>query len=191
MAHTKLSTTEKARLQGVWRAAAQRPDGLDVPLPTLAAARNMRFALYNAVRAERNDPFLADALLADALENIQLSVREDPPRVELRRKAIVGILEALATAVPELDALSKDSMELRAAESQARLEARLNALAELKTPPDPHSPLLTALRGPGPTGPTGEGAQPSPPTAATQPTSPLGAPNPFYTRDPKRPGASS
>lgn len=187
MAHTKLSTTEKARLQGVWRAAAQRPDGLDVPLPTLAAARNMRFALYNAVRAERNDPFLADALLADALENIQLSVREDPPRVELRRKAIVGILEALATAVPELDALSKDSMEIRAAESQARLESRLAAKAEIETPPDPHSPLLAALRGPGP----GEGAQPSPPTAATQPTSPLGAPNPFYTRDPKRPGASS
>lgn len=190
MAHTKLSTTEKARLQGVWRAAAQRPDGLDIPLPTLAAARNMRFALYNAVRAERNDPFLADALLADALESIQLSVREDPPRVELRRKAIVGILEALATAVPELDALSKDSMEIRAAESQARLESRLNALAELETPPDPHSPLLAALRGPEP-GVSGEGAQPSPPTAATQPTSPLGAANPFFTRDPKRPGASS
>lgn len=152
----------------------------------------MRFALYNAVRAERNDPFLADALLADALENIQLSVREDPPRVELRRKAIVGILEALATAVPELDALSKDSMEIRAAESQARLESRLAAQTELETPPDPHSPLLTALRGPtGVSGVSGEGAQPSPPTAATQPTSPLGAANPFFTRDPKRPGASS
>lgn len=188
MAHTKLSTTEKARLQGVWRAAAQRPDGLDIPLPTLAAARNMRFALYNAVRAERNDPFLADALLADALENIQLSVREDPPRVELRRKAIVGILEALATAVPELDALSKDSMEIRAAESQARLEARLAAQAELETPPDPHSPLLTVLRGPDP----GERAQTSPADPVPPPAeSPLGAPNPFFTRDPKRPGFSN
>ena len=187
MAHTKLSTTEKARLQGVWRAAAQRPDGLDIPLPTLAAARNMRFALYNAVRAERNDPFLADALLADALESIQLSVREDPPRVELRRKAIVGILEALATAVPELDALSKDSMEIRAAESQARLESRLAAQAEIETPPDPHSPLLTALRGPD----SGERAQTSPGNPATPAESPLGAPNPFFTRDPKRPGFSN
>lgn len=171
MSNTKQSDTERGKLQGLWRAAALRTTPLEVPTPTLAVARNLRFALYNAVRAERNQPELADPELAQALDTISLSVEDNPPRLVLRRKALIDLLDGVLKAVPELAELSKTSLEVKADASLARVEALLAADAAAPAP-IPHA--ADAFR------------EPSPATREYGK-----APNPFYTRNGTGPGSTS
>lgn len=170
MSKTKQSETERAKLQGLWRAAAHRSAPLEVQTGTMAVARNLRFALYNAVRAERNQPDLADAELAQALETIQVSVAEDPPRLVLSRKAIITLLDKVLDEVPELARLSKTSMEAKSEASAARLAA---ILAEAPVERVPHA------------------ADQFRETTPPEPAPAFGKPNPFYSRDSGRPGSSS
>lgn len=174
MSNTKQSSTERAKLQGLWRAAAKRESPLEVPCPTLAVARNLRFALYNAVRAERDQPELADAGLAEALETISLSVEDNPPRLVLRRKVLMELLDSVISSIPELAELSVDAIDLQAEESLRRLEERLKR--EAADQPSPPGHAADSFRG--------ERSQ-----AAKLES--IGKPNPFYTRDPHRPGSSS
>ena len=174
MSNTKQSSTERAKLQGLWRAAAKRESPLEVPCPTLAVARNLRFALYNAVRAERDQPELADAGLAEALETISLSVEDNPPRLVLRRKVLMELLDSVLSSIPELAELSGDAVDLQAADSLRRLEERLKR--EAASQPSQPSHAADGFRG--------EQSQ-----AAKLES--IGKPNPFYTRDSHRPGSSS
>ena len=174
MSNTKQSSTERAKLQGLWRAAAKREAPLEVPCPTLAVARNLRFALYNAVRAERDQPELADAGLAEALETISLSVEDNPPRLVLRRKVLMELLDNVISSIPELAELSVDAVDLQAEESLRRMEERLKR--EAIGQPSPPAHAADSFRG--------EQSQ-----AAKLES--IGKPNPFYTRDPHRPGSSS
>ncbi len=174
MSNTKQSSTERAKLQGLWRAAAKREYPLEVPCPTLAVARNLRFALYNAVRAERDQPELADAGLAEALETISLSVEDNPPRLVLRRKVLMELLDNVISSIPELTELSGDAVDLQAADSLRRLEERLKR--EAAGQPSPPGHAADEFRGE--------------PSQAAKLES-IGKPNPFYTRDPHRPGSSS
>ena len=177
MSNTKQSITERAKLQGLWRAAAKRTEPLEVPCPTLAVARNLRFALYNAVRAERDQPDLADAGLAEALDSISLSVEDNPPRLVLRRKVLMELLDSVIGSIPELAELSGDAMDLQAADSQRRMEERLRreaAQALIEAPQAAHA--ADQFRGP---------------NSAAAATASLGKPNPFYSRDTSRPGSSS
>lgn len=165
MSKSKQSETEKARLQGVWRAAAKAESGeLFIPTPDLSTARNLRFALYNAVRAERQQLELADAVLADALDRMQLGVTSAPAGVMIRQKAVLALTDELLTSVPGLAELAKTSEQVNAEASAARVQARL-----------------------------AEAAMPRPAHAAdefrSQPAG-LGA-NSFYTRNTETPGASS
>lgn len=165
MSKTKQSDTERAKLQGLWRAAGQRTAPLEVPTGTLAVARNLRFALYNAVREERNQPGLADQLLAEALDTIQLSVVDNPPRLVLSRKSIITLLDNVLGDVPELAGLSKTAMEARADASAAKL-AQIMAEA----PPERAAHAADQFREAAPT---------------------FGKPNPFYSRDSGKPGSTS
>lgn len=174
MSNTKQSSTERAKLQGLWRAAAKRESPLEVPCPTLAVARNLRFALYNAVRAERDQPELADAGLAEALETISLSVEDNPPRLVLRRKVLMELLDSVISSIPELAELSVDAVDLQAADSLRRLEERLKR----EDASQPRQPSHAA-----------DGFRGEPSQAAKLES--IGKPNPFYTRDPHRPGSSS
>lgn len=174
MSNTKQSSTERAKLQGLWRAAAKREAPLEVPCPTLAVARNLRFALYNAVRAERDQPELADAGLAEALETISLSVEDNPPRLVLRRKVLMELLDNVLGSIPELAELSADAVDLQAAESLRRMEERLKR---------------EAIGQPSPVGHAADGFRGEQSQAAKLES--IGKPNPFYTRDPHRPGSSS
>ena len=174
MSNTKQSSTERAKLQGLWRAAAKRESPLEVPCPTLAVARNLRFALYNAVRAERDQPELADAGLAEALETISLSVEDNPPRLVLRRKVLMELLDNVISSIPELAELSVDAIDLQAEESLRRLEERLKR---------------EAIGQPSHAGHAADSFRGEPSQAAKLES--IGKPNPFYTRDPHRPGSSS
>lgn len=174
MSNTKQSSTERAKLQGLWRAAAKRESPLEVPCPTLAVARNLRFALYNAVRAERDQPELADAGLAEALDSISLSIEDNPPRLVLRRKVLMELLDSVLSNIPELAELSVEAVDLQAADSQRRMEERLRR--EAIGQPSPASHAADGFRGE--------------PSQAAKLES-IGKPNPFYTRDPHRPGSSS
>jgi len=162
MSKSKQSETEKARLQGVWRAAAKAESGeLFIPTPDLSTARNLRFALYNAVRAERQQPEIADEALADALDRMQLGVTSSPAGVMIRQKAVLALTDELLVSVPGLAELAKTSEQVNAEASAARMQARLATMAE---PRPAHA--ADAFR--------------------EQPGT-----NPFYTRDPATPGASS
>lgn len=174
MSNTKQSSTERAKLQGLWRAAAKRESPLEVPCPTLAVARNLRFALYNAVRAERDQPELADAGLAEALETISLSVEDNPPRLVLRRKVLIELLDSVISSIPELAELSVDAVDLQAADSLRRLEERLKR--EAAGQPSPPGHAADSFRGE---------------QSKAAKLESIGKPNPFYTRDPHRPGSSS
>lgn len=177
MSNTKQSSTERAKLQGLWRAAAKREAPLEVPCPTLAVARNLRFALYNAVRAERDQPELADAGLAEALETISLSVEDNPPRLVLRRKVLMELLDNVISSIPELVELSVEAVDLQADESLRRMEERMKREAI-------GQPSQLGYAGHAADGFRGE------PSQAAKLES-IGKPNPFYTRDPHRPGSSS
>lgn len=169
MSKTKQSETEKARLQGVWRAAAKAESGeLFIPCPDLPTARNLRFALYNAVRAERQQPGLADATLADALDRMQLGVTSAPAGVMIRQKAVLALTDELFAAIPELAELAKTSEQVHADASAARMLQRLEAEANATTAAPAHA--ADAFR--------------------DRPSTP-GVANPFFTRDSAKPGASS
>ena len=169
MSKSKQSETEKARLQGVWRAAARAESGeLFIPCPDLATARNLRFALYNAVRAERQQPTLADAALADALDRMQLGVTSGPAGVMIRQKAVLALTDELFASIPELAELAKTSEQVHADASAARMLQRLEAEANAAATAPAHA--ADAFRD-------------RPATAA--------AANPFFTRDNANPGASS
>ena len=172
MSKSKQSETEKARLQGVWRAAARAESGeLFIPCPDLATARNLRFALYNAVRAERQQPGLADEALADALDRMQLGVTSGPAGVMIRQKAVLALTDELFASIPELAELAKTSEQLHADASATRMLKRLEADAAEAVSKPAHA--ADAFRD-----------RPSP--------APSPAPaNPFFTRDPANPGASS
>ena len=164
MSNTKQSTTEKARLQGLWRAAAQRGEPLILQVKDLSTARNVRFALYNAVRGERQAPGMADELLQQALDSVQVSVQADPPAVVLSRKAILQLTEGLLDAIPGLAELSKTSETMQADASLQRVQQRIAEAAKAEATAQPG--LAEGFRSPGQ------------------------AANPFFTRDPAVPGGS-
>ena len=164
MSNTKQSTTEKARLQGLWRAAAQRGEPLVLQVKDLSTARNVRFALYNAVRGERQAPGMADELLQQALDSVQVSVQADPPAVVLSRKAILQLTEGLLDAIPGLAELSKTSETMQADASLQRVQQRIAEAAKAEATASPG--LADGFRSPGQ------------------------AANPFFTRDPAVPGGS-
>lgn len=171
MSKTKQSETEKARLQGVWRAAAKAESGeLFIPCPDLATARNLRFALYNAVRVERQQPERADAALADALDRMQLGVTSGPAGqagVMIRQKAVLALTDGLLAAIPGLAELAKTSEQAQADESAARMQERLAAMAGTSPVDSPADGFREPLGG------TGSRI------------------NPFFTREGAKPGASS
>lgn len=90
--------TETARLQAAWRTAAARPEGLTIPCPDLATARNIRFKLYNAVKSVRDGTWAGDAGLVEAVDAMKISVRAQPPAVVIDRKPSMTLIDAALMA---------------------------------------------------------------------------------------------
>lgn len=62
------------KLQAIWLRALN--EIIDIPCGDQSSAMNVRFQLYNAVKAVRNEPGLNRAL-ADAVEQVQVSIVGD------------------------------------------------------------------------------------------------------------------
>lgn len=95
---------EVLAMQGLWRRALAREEGLSVALPTKSDATRMRFALYNAVRGVRKGD-IVDPELLRATEELAVRVGVDgkgKPCVTFVKKSN-GVLLAAA-----LDALGGD-----------------------------------------------------------------------------------
>ena len=111
---------EIAKLQTTWRAAYRKSEPLVIHCPTIAAARNIRFRLYGAVKDVRKGSVEADQELTLAVDSLQVSAVEEPsPRVILQRKATLDLLDA-ALAAEGFDAASIKTAEELAIEASAK-----------------------------------------------------------------------
>lgn len=154
--------TEIARLQAAWRTAATRLDGLTIPCPDLATARNIRFKLYNAVKPVRDGTWAGDAGLIEAVDAMKISVRAQPPAVIIDRKPSMTLIDAALAAVgvdPET------AQEPATAELAGSLQRVMANVASAQAEADGKAEKLSGL------------------WPESQPTSPP-AGNPFFTREP-------
>ena len=178
---------EIAKLQTTWRAAYRKSEPLIIPCPTIAAARNIRFRLYGAVKDVRKGSVEADQELTLAVDSLQVSAVEAPtPRVILQRKATLDLLDA-ALAAEGFDAAS-----IKTAEELA-IEASAKRMEELQLELDRGS----ATRRPSPDTAGGNLNKAFPGQAPRERPDPaevvgrsIGAKNPFFTRG-DGPGQSS
>ena len=157
--------TEIARLQAAWRTAAARPDGLTIPCPDLATARNIRFKLYNAVKSVRDGTWAGDAGLVEAVDAMKISVRGQPPAVVIDRKPSMTLIDAALAAVgvdPET------AQEPATAELAGSLERVLANVASAQAADAGKAEKLSELW---------------PAQAPAQ--APAPAANPFFTREPR------
>ena len=180
---------EIAKLQTTWRAAYRKSEPLIIPCPTIAAARNIRFRLYGAVKDVRKGSVEADQELTLAVDSLQVSAVEEPsPRVILQRKATLDLLDA-ALAAEGFDAASiKTAEELAIEASAKRMEELQRELdrgsAGAAHQPSPHTAggnLDKTFPGQAPR----ERPDPAEVVGRT-----IGAKNPFFTRG-DGPGQSS
>lgn len=170
---------EIAKLQTTWRAAYRKSEPLIIPCPTIAAARNIRFRLYGAVKDVRKGSVEADQELTLAVDSLQVSAVEEPtPRVILQRKATLDLLDA-ALAAEGFDAAS-----IKTAEELA-IEASAKRMEELQRELDRGS----ATRQPSPNTAGGDLDKAFPVQAPRERPDPaevvgrtIGAKNPFFTR---------
>lgn len=179
---------ETAKLQTTWRAAYRKADPFIILCPTIAAARNIRFRLYGAVKAIRKGSVIADAELTEAIDALQVSAVEDPtPRVILQRKTALDLLDAA------LAAEGFTAEEIKTTE-QLEIEASMARMAAVQREVDgvgsdgaltSSTPLGNSLDQVFPLHPPRERPDPAETVAR-----PLGKPNPFFTRGPG-PGQSS
>lgn len=178
---------EIAKLQTTWRAAYRKSEPLIIPCPTIAAARNIRFRLYGAVKDVRKGSVEADQELTLAVDSLQVSAVEEPsPRVILQRKTTLDLLDA-ALAAEGFDAASSKTAE------ELAIEASVKRMEELQRELDRGS----AARQPSPDTAGGNLDKAFPvqaprerPDPAEVVSRPLGAKNPFFTRG-DGPGQSS
>lgn len=120
---TMTKASEIATLQTAWRTAAERPDGLTIPCPDIATARNLRFRLYNAVKPVRDGGFSGDTALVDAVSGLKVSVQLDPPAVCLNRKAAIDLVSAALAAVGVSSGEIVSAEDGEIAESLRRMQA--------------------------------------------------------------------
>lgn len=178
---------EIAKLQTTWRAAYRKSEPLIIPCPTIAAARNIRFRLYGAVKDVRKGSVEADQELTLAVDSLQVSAVEAPtPQVILQRKATLDLLDA-ALAAEGFDAASIKTVE------ELAIEASAKRMEELQRELDRGS----ATRRPSPDTAGGDLDKAFPVQAPRERPDPaeavgrsLGAKNPFFTRG-DGPGQSS
>ncbi len=157
--------TEIARLQAAWRTAAARPDGLTIPCPDLATARNIRFKLYNAVKPVRDGTWAGDAGLIEAVDAMKISVRGQPPAVVIDRKPSMTLIDAALAAVgvdPEA------AQEPATAELAGSLERVMASVQAAQAEANGKAEKLSGLW---------------PESAPSTSPAPAAA-NPFYTREP-------
>ncbi len=166
---------EIAKLQTTWRAAYRKSEPLIIPCPTIAAARNIRFRLYGAVKDVRKGSVEADQELTLAVDSLQVSAVEAPsPRVILQRKATLDLLDA-ALAAEGFDAASIKTAEELAIEASAKRMEELQRELDRGASPDTAGGGLAQRERPDPAEVVGRS---------------VGAKNPFFTRG-DGPGQSS
>lgn len=179
---------ETAKLQTTWRAAYRKADPFIILCPTIAAARNIRFRLYGAVKAIRKGSVIADAELTEAIDALQISAVEDPtPRVILQRKTALDLLDAALAAEGFTAEAIKTTEQLEIEASAARMAAvqrELDGGGGASTPTSP-TPIGSSLDQAFPLHPPRERPDPAETVAR-----PLGKPNPYFTRG-NGPGQSS
>lgn len=167
-----------------WRQA--RFGEVELLCKTPSEAVNLRFMLYNVAKPFRQPGAITDPALAEALETVSVSLsKSDPLRVVLRPKAMSWVGDVVAAGLQAVGVdpnTAKAPEELAAEASMRRLDAILAAQAEEAAnaaAPAPDASVEAGFR--------------DPERAAKQELQrrELGAPNPFFTRDPNRPGSSS
>lgn len=173
---------EIAKLQTTWRAAYRKSEPLIIPCPTIAAARNIRFRLYGAVKDVRKGSVEADQELTLAVDSLQVSAVEAPsPRVILQRKATLDLLDA-ALAAEGFDAASIKTAEELAIEASAKRMEELQRELDRGSAARPASPDTAGW-------PLDKAQRERPDPAEVVGRS-VGAKNPFFTRG-DGPGQSS
>lgn len=178
---------ETAKLQTTWRAAYRKADPFIILCPTIAAARNIRFRLYGAVKAIRKGSVIADAELTEAIDALQISAVEDPtPRVILQRKTALDLLDAALAAEGFTAEAIKTTEQLEIEASAARMAAvQRERDGDSDSPPPSPTPIGNSLDQAFPLHPPRERPDPAETIAR-----PLGKTNPFFTRG-NGPGQSS
>jgi hypothetical protein len=180
---SQAARTELATLQAAWLRAAHLPDGLTIPCGDMATAYNIRFRLYNAVKAVREGE--GDPGLAAAVDALKASAQDNPPRVVLSRKVAVDIVSAA------LEASGMDLAEIKTAEeleAEASLQRMQELLASGQGQGQPQARAVEQLW------PQAQATAPSPEPRVIDPAQvPLSEPstpaNPFFRRGDK-PGQS-
>lgn len=135
--------SDKALMQEVWRQGFLRPSGFTVRTSTKKLSINLRFALYNAVRAYRAFKEEPDQVLQNAINNCEVALVEDEGgwgvcvRGKLQSEAAQSIVEQLGVTPRSVE-------ELRNAESLQRViaaaEKSLQPAAPLSPAPDHTGP---------------------------------------------------
>lgn len=114
--------SDKALMQEVWRQGFLRPGGFTVRTSTKKLSINLRFVLYNAVRAYRSYKEEPDLVLQDAINYCEVALVEDENgwgvcvRGKLQSEAAQSIVEQLGITPRSVE-------ELRGAESLQRVVA--------------------------------------------------------------------
>jgi len=150
---------------------------------TPSEAINLRFMLYNVAKPFRQPGAITDPALAEALETVSVSLsKSDPLRVVLRPKAMSWVGEVIAAG---LQAVGVDPEGAKAPEELAA-EASMKRLEAIMAEAD-DQPVQTAVDH------SVKAGFRDAERAAKQELQrrELGAPNPFFQRDPNRPGSSS
>lgn len=122
---------QKQIMQGLWRRAGRQEEALEIKCKTLADARRMRFALYNAVREFKPDqkdgraPKPADPALQHAINNCSVSFKDDDPTtVLLRQKTKTTLMMSALEALGEEPLL--DEVDIAAGASASAVMKKLS-----------------------------------------------------------------
>lgn len=125
---------QKLICQGLWRKAGQTQEEVAIPCKTLADARRLRFALYNAVREFKDDPKTgregkrADPDLQAGIENFSVSFHDEAPTtIVLRHKGSSTAMQAALAVLGDTPLLAPEGMEVAA--SIAAVQKKLEQMA--------------------------------------------------------------
>lgn len=111
---------EKALLQSLWRKASTQ-EKLTIPCKTLAKARRLRYALYNAVRGVRDGEVKVDEVLQFAVENYSISFDPDEPStLVVQRKILTELMQTVQGILGDTPLETEEDILMREAEQRVR-----------------------------------------------------------------------
>ena len=133
--------SQKQTMQSLWRKAIGQNEPLKIRCASLADARRLRFALYNAVREFREGRDgrpprrAADPELRRAVEECTVLFDQDDARVVvMQTKASSSMMQAALAALGADAPAGLDEVQMAAEVSAEEVRRKLGALAEGPAP---------------------------------------------------------